>query len=200
MAKKTKTKTKTKKKKKSLSAGRTKLVGDMQYAKAVRYYLAGDSRRASEAVEATLLCNSTHRKAKELQKRLIDADHPMEVSTKDGRTILKDGDGHFMPGQSANPAGRPVGSGNKISITKLIEAIKEVESGVEGEATKTELLIHLVQRAYKSDTVLLGLFKKLLPDLKVVEGLIATAAYDMPEEEAVAIQETLRQRYENAKS
>ena len=70
----------------------------------------------------------------------------------------------------------------------------EAEEDEHGK-NRDELLVHFLKRAYKSDTVLLGLFKKLLPDLKVIEGMIATAALGMPEEESEAIQEVLRQRY-----
>lgn len=182
------------KKKKSTRVKRVKSEAEALYQKAVKNYLAGNTMSASRFAKAALVQDPTHRKAQAMRKRLTENVAPNVIPTKDGRTILKDGDGHFMPGQSANPAGRPVGSGNKISITKLIEKMEFVE-----ETEKDELLVHLIRRAYKSDTVLLGVFKKLLPDLKVVEGLIATAAYDMSEEEAAAIQETLRRRYENTK-
>lgn len=163
--------------------------GESQYKKAVRFYLAGDAQTASATIKDVLLHNPTHRKANALQRRLIDGDHLNIVDTVTGGKVYKDGNGHFMLGYPSGP-GRPLGSTNKISIKKLMAAIEKVE-----KEQKVELLVHFARRAYKSDPVLLGLFKKVLPDLKVVEGLIASATYEMSDQEVADIRQLLKQRY-----
>jgi hypothetical protein len=69
----------------------------------------------------------------------------------------------FVKGESGNPNGRPKGS--FAIYNQLSEAIKEVE-----KEKKTGLFIHFVDRAFRNDTVLIALLKKLVPDRQNVEG------------------------------
>jgi len=69
----------------------------------------------------------------------------------------------WKPGQSGNPKGRP----KKGHIYDLEKAVKKVS-----KAKGKKLWIHFVERAFDDDGVLISLTKKLLPDLKHVEGSI----------------------------
>lgn len=61
----------------------------------------------------------------------------------------------FLPG---NP-GRPEGSKDKFSITKLKEAISKVE-----EEKKVSLYEKFVKKAYINPMIMVALIKKLIPD------------------------------------
>jgi len=98
--------------------------------------------------------------------------------------------GHIMPGHCLNAKGRPKGSKNKYSIKELMEAIKEVEVE-KGES----LLSTFVKKGYEDKTVMIALMKKLLPDLKSIEGVMANFEASMEDEVAKAIQEELLERY-----
>lgn len=61
----------------------------------------------------------------------------------------------------------------KYKLQDLIVAIREVEDAIAIDpenTTEDDLLIHFVRRAFKSDSVLKDIMKKLLPDLKHVEA------------------------------
>ena len=64
----------------------------------------------------------------------------------------------FQKGQCPNPNGRPKGG---FSIDELFKAIKRRQKVDD----RRPFLEHLVDRAYKNDKVLLGVAKKILPDL-----------------------------------
>lgn len=66
--------------------------------------------------------------------------------------------GRFLPGNKANPAGRPKGSGSGL---KALLAAAE-EQGV-------DLLAHAMARALKNDAVLMKILDKLVPSAKSIE-------------------------------
>lgn len=68
----------------------------------------------------------------------------------------------WKKGQSGNPNGRP----RKPERQILLEAMAEKES----ERGKS-LWLHLVERAYEDDTVLIALAKKFVPDLSHDVGM-----------------------------
>jgi len=58
-------------------------------------------------------------------------------------------------------------------VNQLLEAIKRIEKIKTNESkngTTVSLLDHAVERAFKSDTVLINVLKKLIPDLKRTES------------------------------
>jgi hypothetical protein len=69
----------------------------------------------------------------------------------------------WKKGQSGNPAGKP-----KTDARKLLEAAIAAESKKRGKS----LYQHMVERAFEDDTVLLGLARKLLPDLRSIDANI----------------------------
>jgi len=98
----------------------------------------------------------------------------------------------FQKGESGNPAGRKKGSKNKpFTVDDLMKAIRKV-----GRKNSKRLLEHLVEQAYSDNTVLLGLFKKLMPDLKQVDILSILATTELDDANDQAIQDKLRQRIE----
>lgn len=99
-------------------------------------------------------------------------------------------EGKFPKGVSGNSNGRPKGSGYRYLIKDLVNAIRVVEDE-EGE----ELLVHFVRMAYTDTHVLIALGKKLLPDLKSIEGLLATYDATMTDGVAELIRKKLREQY-----
>jgi len=89
--------------------------------------------------------------------------------------------------------GRQKGSKNRYSITELWDAIKVVE-GSRGK--KKKLLVAFVEQAYDNPAIMVALMKKLLPDLKAIEGMIATFESSMTDKTAAAIQDKLKERFE----
>ncbi len=71
----------------------------------------------------------------------------------------------WKPGESGNPAGR--GKGVKSELEKLREAVKQVE-----EKKGIRLYEHFVKKAFEDNSVLIALCKKLVPDLKQIDGSI----------------------------
>ena len=69
----------------------------------------------------------------------------------------------WQKGQSGNPKGRP----KKGMVYELEKAIKKVEKE-KGE----KLLVHAVRQAFEDNSVLVSILKKILPDLRQVEGVI----------------------------
>jgi len=69
----------------------------------------------------------------------------------------------FQKGQSGNPKGRP----KKPIVEELERAIRKVQRQ-EGK----KLLVHAVEQAFKDNGVLVAILKKILPDLRHIEGSI----------------------------
>lgn len=67
----------------------------------------------------------------------------------------------FVKGQSGNPGGRRKGTKDLYSLDALRIAIREVE-----QEKKVNLLKHFIRRALESDSVLLALMKKFIPDIE----------------------------------
>lgn len=57
--------------------------------------------------------------------------------------------------------GRRKGCHNKYKLSDLVNAISKIE-----KEKKTNFLEHIVERAFRSDKVVVSLLKKLLPDLR----------------------------------
>jgi len=91
----------------------------------------------------------------------------MDETDKNG--AKRDEKGRFGIGNCANPNGRP----RNPEFKKLREALKNVES----EEDKIPIFEHFVREAYKDNTVLVSLMRKLLPDLKMVEADIKTEGF-----------------------
>jgi len=70
----------------------------------------------------------------------------------------------YKKGQSGNPAGRPLGA-----VNKELQALKRAVASV-GKTKKKTVFMHFVERAYKSDNVLIALLKKIVADVKYVES------------------------------
>ena len=118
--------------------------------------------------------------------------HPKKKTKKVKRDRPQRGsDGRLLPGQCGNPKGRPKGSKNRYSIAELWNAIKEVEN----KKGRRKLLVTFVEQAYTNPVIMTALMKKLLPDLKSVESLVASFESSMTDEMAQAIQDKLKERY-----
>lgn len=99
--------------------------------------------------------------------------------------------GQLLPGECANLNGRPKGSKNRYSIAELWNAIKVVE-----KKKRKPLLQHYAEQAYAEPMILVSIMKKLLPDLKGIEGFVATFEASMTDELAKKIQGKLKERFE----
>lgn len=97
----------------------------------------------------------------------------------------------FPKGTSGNPNGRPKGTPNKFSIAELWDAIRQVEK----TKNKKKILISFVEQAYNNPTIMIALMKKLLPDLRSIEGTLGLFESTMDDDVAKAIQDKLRERY-----
>jgi len=69
----------------------------------------------------------------------------------------------WKKGQSGNPGGRPAGAGSK-ELKELKEAVKAA-----GKTKRKSIFKHFVERAYKSDNVLIALMKKIIADVRFEE-------------------------------
>ena len=76
-----------------------------------------------------------------------------------------------MKGISNNPDGRP--NLREASSQKLRDIIKRVAK----RHNNKSLITHAVEQAYKDNTVLIAIMRKILPDLKAID---VTATSDSP--------------------
>jgi len=81
-----------------------------------------------------------------------------------------------------------------ITIKELLLAVRAVEN--DGH-NRGPLLEHFVRRAYSNDAVLLGLFKKLIPDLKSFDALMTVMQDKMSPELRDAIRGKLLDRFKS---
>lgn len=71
----------------------------------------------------------------------------------------------WKPGETGNAKGRPPGP--KSELTKLREAVSRVQL-----QKGMKLYDHFVEQAWEDNSVLNALLKKLVPDLKQIDGTI----------------------------
>lgn len=64
-----------------------------------------------------------------------------------------------------NRKGRPRGSRDKYTAEKLAQAIETVEN----RKNTKKFLVHLVEQAYKDNTLAAVLLRKLIPDIKTLD-------------------------------
>lgn len=91
------------------------------------------------------------------------------------KTVGRDNAGKFIEGTTPGP-GRPKGSTNKYTITKLIEAI-EAEEEYAAKENEPGIFQKFVRMAYMNPNVMITLMRKFIPDklkqeFEGLEGLI----------------------------
>ena len=72
----------------------------------------------------------------------------------------------FKQGESGNPAGRPKGAKGKLT-KNLLEELLAISEKVEKHSTISQgksIIEHFVERAYKSDPVLIAYMRKIISD------------------------------------
>ncbi len=91
----------------------------------------------------------------------------MDETAKNGDN--RDKKGRFGANNNANPNGRPRNS----EIDEFRAAIARVQK----QQDRIPIFDHFVEEAYKDNTVLIALMRKMLPDLKMVEADIKTEGF-----------------------
>ena len=79
----------------------------------------------------------------------------------------------FKKGEINNPKGRPKGTSNKWSIEKLQCSLAKAAA----LNNDVDFLDHICQKAYSDNALAIMIMKKLLPDLKQIEAVIAPSGY-----------------------
>jgi hypothetical protein len=102
--------------------------------------------------------------------------------------------GAWSPGESGNPNGRPR---NALTLQELATAIRAVEKRKDPTSKKkrSSLIEHFIERAYINDTLLLGLFKKFIPDLSSFDAFIGVCEDRLNEDTAKSIRKKLKERF-----
>jgi len=93
-------------------------------------------------------------------------------------------DGKYMKGECPNPTGRPLDG--TTHLAHLLAAVRKVES-----RENKNLLEHFVERAFRTDKVLIAVMKKLIPDLQSI-SVSPDFNKEMTDETALHIQQMLR--------
>lgn len=110
---------------------------------------------------------------------------PINNGKKKG--VIRNAKGQIVTGSKSNSPGRPKGTTDKLG--KLLTAVARVESKL-----NKNLLDHFITRAFKSDTVLIAVMKKMHPDLKSIEQ-VTFAADVTSDAEATKWREEFRERF-----
>lgn len=103
----------------------------------------------------------------------------------------------WKPGESGNPDGRPKGARNRVTQDEFIAALRKVE-----RRRRINLLERYFERALKSDTVLVSVMKKIIPDLKALDMRLDLLVMQnkLTSGEAGSIREKLAARFNADKS
>ena len=109
-----------------------------------------------------------------------------ETKTK-AKKVSRRKDGTLKKGSVLNPKGAP----RKIELDFLKEALK-----AEGIKQKKDFYALVAEKCYEDTHMLANVLKKLVPDLKSIEGLFAGVSGRMTDEEAAEIQQELMSRFE----
>ena len=128
------------------------------------------------------------KKKKKTKKRKPVIDSKKPIKSVNNRPIKRNKKGQIVAGSGGISPGRPKLGNTKLD--KLLQAVSLVETKL-----NKSLLGHFIERAFKSDNVLIALMKKMHPDLKSIEQLNVADDY-MSEEEAEKIRKEMRKRFE----
>lgn len=111
------------------------------------------------------------------------------------RVVRRTKKGRFSKGCTGNANGRPKGA--KTNPAKKMTDIQLLRAALKKTSKKKDknLFEHFVERAYESDTVLIGVMRKVVPDLKSLEALIAGVYDEMPDEMAADIRTAMKARF-----
>ncbi len=120
----------------------------------------------------------------------------MKIRLQKTDRIKRRTDGRFEKGAVPNPNGRRKGTKDrkKSEIQLLREAIS-----AGGQRRQKTLFNHFIDRAYADDGVLVAVMRKVVPDLKSLEALVAGVYDEMPDDVAEGIREKLRVRFGGVK-
>jgi len=118
-----------------------------------------------------------------------NGDKKKPINNGKKRGVKRNEKGQIVKGSKSNSPGRPKGTHDKLG--KLLQAVARVETKL-----KKNLLDHFVTRAFKSDTVLIAMMKKMHPDLKSIEQ-VTFAGDATSDKEAAKWREEFRERFQD---
>ena len=95
--------------------------------------------------------------------------------------------GAWSKGESGNPQGCPR---NVLNLYELAAAVRTVE-----KKQRKTLVQHFVERAFINDALLLGLFKKFIPDLASFDAFMAVCEDRLSDDTAKGIRVKLLERF-----